>query len=183
MMHVLLSAVLVALVPRGLAWSASAKYATSCPERCRADLCGTTVARCAFTVLDDCGCCRVCAARRGEACYRTVSGMHGVKCGPGLYCHFYKDEDEYGEEYGVCRDCTYGTYGIECRKTCNCKGGGLCDRETGACLSFKFFTKLTNKLKAHEGNEVASGDGDSSNSSSTDAGHTERPPAPKLAPR
>lgn len=45
-------------------------------------------------------------------------------------------------------DCTYGTYGMECRKACNCKAGGLCDRETGACLSFKFLAKMA-MLKSH----------------------------------
>lgn len=29
--------------------------------------------------------------------------MHGVKCGPGLFCEFYKDEDDYGDEYGICK--------------------------------------------------------------------------------
>lgn len=42
----------------------------------------------------------------------------------------------------------YGTYGMECRKACNCKAGGLCDRETGACLSFKFLAKMA-MLKSH----------------------------------
>lgn len=43
-------------------------------------------------------------------------------------------------------DCPYGTYGVECRKTCSCKGG-ICDRETGACLSLPFFAKIASKLK------------------------------------
>lgn len=43
-------------------------------------------------------------------------------------------------------DCPYGTYGVECRKTCNCKGG-ICDRETGACLTLPFFAKIASKLK------------------------------------
>ncbi|XP_077441581.1 endothelial cell-specific molecule 1 isoform X2 [Vanacampus margaritifer] len=128
------------------AWGSGAKYAVNCPDRCDAGRCGPTLG-CARTVLDDCGCCRVCAAGRGEHCYRTVSGMHGVKCGPGLFCEFYKDEDDYGDEYGVCKDCHFGTYGMECRKTCSCKGGGLCDRETGACLTLRFFAKLAGKLK------------------------------------
>lgn len=84
------------------AWSASVKYAVNCPDRCTAERCGGTQ-RCSRTVLDDCGCCQVCAAGRGEHCYRTVSGMHGVKCGPGLFCEFYKDEDDYGDEYGICK--------------------------------------------------------------------------------
>lgn len=44
------------------------------------------------------------------------------------------------------KDCLYGTYGVECRKTCNCKGG-ICDRETGACLTLRFFAKIASKLK------------------------------------
>ncbi|XP_050948374.1 endothelial cell-specific molecule 1 [Labeo rohita] len=147
------------------AWGPGAKYAVNCPDKCNPALCGSTQ-RCRRTVLDDCGCCQVCAAGRGEHCYRTVSGMHGVKCGPGLFCDFYKDEDDYGDEYGICKDCMYGTYGMECRKTCNCKAGGLCDRETGACLSFKFLAKMA-MLKSHssEGNEVGSGDGNTATSS------------------
>lgn len=43
-------------------------------------------------------------------------------------------------------DCLYGTFGVECRKTCNCKGG-ICDRETGACLTLPFFAKIASKLK------------------------------------
>ncbi|XP_056267176.1 endothelial cell-specific molecule 1 [Pseudoliparis swirei] len=146
------------LVRDAAAWSANVKYAVNCPDQCSAERCGGTQ-RCARTVLDDCGCCQVCAAARGEHCYRTVSGMHGVKCGPGLFCEFYKDEDEYGDEYGICRDCLYGTYGIECRKACNCKGG-ICDRETGACLTLRFFAKIAGKLKTEpqEGGEVGSGE-------------------------
>lgn len=70
----------------GAAWSA--KYAVDCPEPCDSNACKSTL-RCKRTVLDDCGCCRVCAAVLGETCYRTVSGMDGVKCGPGLKCQFY----------------------------------------------------------------------------------------------
>lgn len=90
------------LVQDAEAWGANVKYAVNCPDRCSAERCGGTQ-RCTRTVLDDCGCCQVCAAGRGEHCYRTVSGMHGVKCGPGLFCEFYKDEDDYGDEYGICK--------------------------------------------------------------------------------
>ncbi|MBN3306657.1 ESM1 protein, partial [Amia calva] len=144
-MHALSFAVFfVLLVPEMNAWSARAQYAVDCPERCSVELCGGTQ-RCKRTVLDDCGCCQVCAADRGELCYRTVSGMHGVKCGPGLYCDFYKEEDDFGDEYGTCKDCLYGTYGLECLKKCNCKAEGICDRETGTCLKLKFFTMLVSK--------------------------------------
>ena len=103
-MSLLLIAVLSSLLVRDAeaTWGTGVKYAVNCPDRCSAELCGGTQ-RCARTVLDDCGCCQVCAAGRGEHCYRTVSGMHGVKCGPGLFCEFYKDEDDYGDEYGICR--------------------------------------------------------------------------------
>lgn len=84
------------------AWGPGGKYAVNCPDKCNPAQCGSTQ-RCRRTVLDDCGCCPVCAAGRGEHCYRTVSGMHGVKCGPGLFCDFYKDEDDYGDEYGICK--------------------------------------------------------------------------------
>lgn len=102
-MSLLVLAVLSAILLRDVdAWGANVKYAVNCPDRCNVNQCGGTQ-RCARTVLDDCGCCRVCAAGRGEHCYRTVSGMHGVKCGPGLFCEFYKDEDDYGDEYGICK--------------------------------------------------------------------------------
>lgn len=90
------------LVQDAKAWGTEVKYAVNCPDKCSVELCGGAQ-RCARSVLDDCGCCQVCAAGRGEHCYRTVSGMHGVKCGPGLYCEFYKDEDDYGDEYGICK--------------------------------------------------------------------------------
>lgn len=102
-MSLLLITVLSSLLVRDAeAWGANVKYAVNCPDRCNTERCGGTQ-RCARTVLDDCGCCQVCAAGRGEHCYRTVSGMHGVKCGPGLFCEFYKDEDDYGDEYGICK--------------------------------------------------------------------------------
>lgn len=102
-MSLLVVTVLSSLLLRDVAaWGASVKYAVNCPDRCNAERCGGTQ-RCTRTVLDDCGCCQVCAAGRGEHCYRTVSGMHGVKCGPGLFCEFYKDEDDYGDEYGICK--------------------------------------------------------------------------------
>lgn len=183
MMYFLLFTVLSALIVQDVeAWSAGVKYAVNCPDRCNVDLCGGTQ-RCRRTVLDDCGCCQVCAAGRGEHCYRTVSGMHGVKCGPGLFCEFYKDEDDYGDEYGICKDCTYGTYGMECRKTCNCKSGGLCDRETGVCLTFKFFAKIASKLKAQPHENGETGSGEVTNSQNEDQ-NVDRSTAPKwLTPR
>ncbi|XP_068430676.1 endothelial cell-specific molecule 1 [Clinocottus analis] len=164
----LLVTVLASLLVRdAAAWGANVpKYAVNCPEQCNAQRCGGTQ-RCTRTVLDDCGCCQVCAAARGEHCYRTVSGMHGVKCGPGLFCEFYKDEDDYGDEYGICKDCLYGTYGIECRKTCNCKGG-ICDRETGACLTLRFFAKIAGKLKTDPQEAAELGSGEVSAAQSTE---------------
>ncbi|XP_063996603.1 endothelial cell-specific molecule 1 isoform X1 [Pogoniulus pusillus] len=88
-------------VHAGAAWSA--KYAVDCPEPCDSHACKSTL-RCKRTVLDDCGCCRVCAAAVGETCYRTVSGMDGVKCGPGLKCQFYTEEDDFGDEFGICKE-------------------------------------------------------------------------------
>lgn len=102
MSFLLLTVLSLLLVRDAEAWGPSIKYAVNCPDRCIAERCGGTQ-RCTRTVLDDCGCCQVCAAGRGEHCYRTVSGMHGVKCGPGLFCEFYKDEDDYGDEYGICK--------------------------------------------------------------------------------
>lgn len=90
------------LVPAHLATAWSTKYAVDCPERCDSNVCKSSL-RCKRTVLDDCGCCRVCAAGLGETCYRTVSGMDGVKCGPGLRCQFYSEEDDFGDEFGICK--------------------------------------------------------------------------------
>ncbi|XP_047617646.1 endothelial cell-specific molecule 1 isoform X2 [Phacochoerus africanus] len=91
------------LVPAHLAAAWSTKYAVDCPERCDTNECKSSL-RCKRTVLDDCGCCRVCAAGLGETCYRTVSGMDGVKCGPGLRCQFYSEEDDFGDEFGICKE-------------------------------------------------------------------------------
>ena len=90
------------LVPAHLAMAWSAKYAVDCPDQCDNSECRSSL-RCKRTVLDDCGCCQVCAAGPGETCYRTVSGMDGVKCGPGLKCHFYSEEDDFGDEFGICK--------------------------------------------------------------------------------
>lgn len=90
------------LVPLHLSMAWSAKYAVDCPEHCDNTECRSSL-RCKRTVLDDCGCCQVCAAGPGETCYRTVSGMDGVKCGPGLKCHFYSEEDDFGDEFGICK--------------------------------------------------------------------------------
>ncbi|XP_034565886.1 endothelial cell-specific molecule 1 isoform X2 [Notolabrus celidotus] len=181
MSFLLLTVLSSLLVHDAEAWGNNVKYAVNCPDRCNAERCGGTQ-RCTRTVLDDCGCCQVCAAGRGEHCYRTVSGMHGVKCGPGLFCEFYKDEDDYGDEYGICKDCLYGTWGVECRKTCNCKGG-ICDRETGACLTLKFFAKIAGKLKTESQAGGELGSGEVSAAQSTDQ-HTDRSTAQKrLNPR
>ncbi|XP_068846781.1 endothelial cell-specific molecule 1 isoform X2 [Capricornis sumatraensis] len=91
------------LVPAHLAGAWSLKYAVDCPERCDSSQCKSSL-HCKRTVLDDCGCCRVCAAELGETCYRTVSGMDGVKCGPGLSCQFYNEEDDFGDEFGICKE-------------------------------------------------------------------------------
>ncbi|XP_043403135.1 endothelial cell-specific molecule 1 isoform X2 [Caretta caretta] len=133
MKNFLFFTILLVPVHIGTAWSA--KYAVDCPEPCDSNVCKSTL-RCKRTVLDDCGCCRVCAAALGETCYRTVS------------------------------ECPYGTYGMECRKTCNCQSG-ICDRVTGKCLKFPFFqlsaSKPPNrrKLISHTENDMASGDGNS----------------------
>nr|XP_044994941.1 endothelial cell-specific molecule 1 [Jaculus jaculus] len=151
------------LVPAHLTVAWSTKYAVDCPERCDNAQCRSSILRCKRLVLDDCSCCPVCAAGPGETCYRTVSGMDGVKCGPGLRCQFYNEEDDFGDEFGICKECPYGTYGMECKETCNCQSG-ICDRVTGECLKFRFFhhpavKSPTRTLSSPAEREVASGDG------------------------
>lgn len=90
------------LVPMNVRATWSAKYAVDCPESCNSSECKNPQ-HCKRTVLDDCGCCRVCAAALGETCYRTVAGMDGVKCGPGLKCQFFSEEDDFGDEFGICK--------------------------------------------------------------------------------
>uniref|UniRef100_A0A8C5JZA0 Endothelial cell-specific molecule 1 n=1 Tax=Jaculus jaculus TaxID=51337 RepID=A0A8C5JZA0_JACJA len=92
------------LVPAHLTVAWSTKYAVDCPERCDNAQCRSSILRCKRLVLDDCSCCPVCAAGPGETCYRTVSGMDGVKCGPGLRCQFYNEEDDFGDEFGICKE-------------------------------------------------------------------------------
>lgn len=119
--------IILVLVHIRTAWSA--KYAVDCPEPCDSNECKSTL-RCKRTVLDDCGCCRVCAATLGETCYRTVSGMDGVKCGPGLKCQFYTEEDDFGDEFGICKGKQFSLacvcYNVEselCSLQINLKGG------------------------------------------------------------
>ncbi|XP_074058095.1 endothelial cell-specific molecule 1 [Macrotis lagotis] len=139
---------------------AGQRYAVDCPPACDPGHCRSGQP-CKQTVLDDCGCCRVCAANLGETCYRTVSGMDGAKCGPGLLCYFTDQEDAFGEEYGVCKECPYGTYGVGCKEICTCQYG-ICDKVTGKCLKFHFFQPLMpsgTRLVSSSDNELASGDG------------------------
>ncbi|XP_042304067.1 endothelial cell-specific molecule 1 [Sceloporus undulatus] len=153
------------LVPMHVRATWSAKYAVDCPESCNSNECKNPL-HCKRMVLDDCGCCRVCAAALGETCYRTVAGMDGVKCGPGLKCQFFSEEDDFGDEFGICKECPYGTYGLECRRTCNCPSG-ICDRVTGKCLKFSFFQLAASKppsrrkLIPHAENDMGSGDDNS----------------------
>ncbi|XP_029442266.1 endothelial cell-specific molecule 1 [Rhinatrema bivittatum] len=153
----------ILLVSVRLGAARSAPYAVDCPGQCDSNECKSSLL-CTRTVLDDCGCCRVCAAGAGETCYRTVSGMDGVKCGPGLRCHFYTEEDDFGDEFGICKECPYGTYGMECRNTCSCPSG-ICDRVNGKCLKFPFFQlnapkpPTKQKLISHSESDMASGDG------------------------
>nr|XP_020017341.1 endothelial cell-specific molecule 1 isoform X1 [Castor canadensis] len=160
MKSLLLLTMLLVLVHLAMAWSA--KYAVDCPEHCDTSECRSSL-HCKRTVLDDCGCCQVCAAGPGETCYRTVSGMDGVKCGPGLRCQFNNEEDDFGDEIGICKDCPYGTFGLECKETCNCQAG-ICDRMTGKCLTFPFFQYSTAKPSSRSSvspteQDMASGDG------------------------
>uniref|UniRef100_A0A670YWU6 Endothelial cell-specific molecule 1 n=1 Tax=Pseudonaja textilis TaxID=8673 RepID=A0A670YWU6_PSETE len=131
------------LVPMNVRATWSAKYAVDCPESCDSSECKNPQ-HCKRTVLDDCGCCRVCAAALGETCYRTVAGMDGVKCGPGLKCQFFSEEDDFGDEFGICKECPYGTYGLDCLRTCSCPTG-ICDRVTGKCIKFSFFQLAASK--------------------------------------
>ncbi|XP_036134696.1 endothelial cell-specific molecule 1 [Molossus molossus] len=155
----LLLAALLAPAHAGPAWSA--KYAVDCPQRCDSRRCAGGLS-CRRRVMDDCGCCWVCAAERGATCYRTVAGVDGMKCGPGLRCQFYREEDEFGDEFGICKDCPYGTFGTDCKGTCSCQLG-ICDRVTGECVTFPLFQHPGAKsaggadLRAEHG--VGSGDG------------------------
>uniref|UniRef100_A0A4X2M1E3 Endothelial cell specific molecule 1 n=2 Tax=Vombatus ursinus TaxID=29139 RepID=A0A4X2M1E3_VOMUR len=136
------------------------RYAVDCPAHCDPNHCKSSQ-NCKQTVLDDCGCCRVCAAYLGGNCYRTVSGMDGAKCGPGLYCHFSNQEDAFGEEFGICKECPYGTYGMGCKQTCRCSSG-VCDKVTGKCLKFQFFQASRpskRRLVPSSDHDMASGDG------------------------
>uniref|UniRef100_A0A2D4J7J8 Endothelial cell-specific molecule 1 n=2 Tax=Micrurus TaxID=8634 RepID=A0A2D4J7J8_MICLE len=153
------------LVPMNVRATWSAKYAVDCPESCDSSECKNPQ-HCKRTVLDDCGCCRVCAAALGETCYRTVAGMDGVKCGPGLKCQFFSEEDDFGDEFGICKECPYGTYGLDCLRTCSCPSG-ICDRVTGKCVKFSFFQLAASKpphqrkLMPPAENDMGSADGNS----------------------
>ncbi|XP_061409845.1 endothelial cell-specific molecule 1, partial [Lethenteron reissneri] len=91
---------------------------------------------CRRAVPDDCGCCSVCAAGRGERCYPAVVGLNWLKCAKGLRCR-PAGEDEFGDTYGLCEDCPAGTYGLGCSGVCNCLSG-RCEPESGKCHRLPF---------------------------------------------
>ncbi|XP_005694767.1 PREDICTED: endothelial cell-specific molecule 1 [Capra hircus] len=174
------------LVPAHLEGAWSLKYAVDCPQPCDSSQCKSSL-HCKRTVLDDCGCCRVCAAELGETCYRTVSGMDGVKCGPGLRCQFNNEEDDFGDEIGICKDCPFGTFGMECKQICSCQSG-ICDRVTGKCLKFPFFqhsvTKATSqRFASHTEHDVASGDGNATREELVKENDARSPVMKRLNPR
>ncbi|XP_032809798.1 endothelial cell-specific molecule 1 [Petromyzon marinus] len=112
-------------------------YAVDCPG-CEAFSCPALPARrwCRRAVPDDCGCCSVCAAGRGERCYPAVVGLNWLKCAKGLRCR-PAGEDEFGDTYGLCEDCPAGTYGLGCSGVCNCLSG-RCEPESGKCHRLPF---------------------------------------------
>lgn len=79
-----------------------------------------------------------------------IRGPHQISSLPALFC---QADHTLKRMFSFFADCLYGTYGVECRKTCNCKGG-ICDRETGACLTLKFFAKIASKRKNEAGIKV-----------------------------
>ncbi|XP_044513789.1 endothelial cell-specific molecule 1-like isoform X1 [Gracilinanus agilis] len=151
------------LVPVHLAGAWPPKYAVDCPAQCDSNQSKTSQC-CKQTVLDDCGCCRVCAGAAGERCYRMVSGVDRAKCGPGLQCQFSNLQDVFGEEFGICKECPYGTFGMNCQEICKCPSV-ICDKVNGKCLKFSFFQANSKpsgrRSVAPSDHDMASGDGNS----------------------
>ncbi|KAJ8391788.1 hypothetical protein AAFF_G00085600 [Aldrovandia affinis] len=76
----------VFLLPAVVESSVSRRYVVGCPDRCDKSLCPPIPPECsAGEILDQCTCCRVCAAGEGEAC--GGSGRLGEPvCADGMEC-------------------------------------------------------------------------------------------------
>ncbi|CAJ0943012.1 unnamed protein product [Ranitomeya imitator] len=105
----------------------------------------------------------------------TISGTNGRLLRWSLALqqyHFtilHRRGRDHGNVDGLSRqgeECSYGSYGMDCRGTCNCPSG-ICDRVTGKCMKFPFFqlteAKPPNKRRPSSSSELemASGDGNS----------------------
>uniref|UniRef100_A0A3P8UDG3 CCN family member 1 n=1 Tax=Amphiprion percula TaxID=161767 RepID=A0A3P8UDG3_AMPPE len=105
---------------------------TSCPKDCR---CPSEAPRCAAGVslmLDNCGCCKVCARQLFEDCSKTQP----CDTSKGLECNF---GGRYGSAKGICRaksdgrTCEYNskiyqngeTFRPNCKHQCTCMDGAV----------------------------------------------------------
>ncbi|XP_029931242.1 CCN family member 1-like isoform X2 [Myripristis murdjan] len=108
----------------------------SCPKECR---CPPEVPRCANLIMDNCGCCKICARQLNEDCSKTEPCDH-IK---GLECNFGG-----GTAKGICRaksdgrSCEFNnriyqngeSFHPNCKHQCTCMDGAvgcvsLCPRE------------------------------------------------------
>ncbi|KAM7379504.1 hypothetical protein PAMP_005051 [Pampus punctatissimus] len=105
---------------------------TSCPKDCR---CPPDIPRCAAGIslmLDNCGCCKVCARQLFEDCSKTEPCDHAK----GLECNF---GGGYDSSRGICRaksdgrTCEYNnkiyqngeTFHPNCKHQCTCMDGAV----------------------------------------------------------
>ncbi|XP_064173707.1 serine protease HTRA1B-like [Anguilla rostrata] len=118
------------IMPLVVESSVSRRYVIGCPARCDKSSCPPVSANClAGEILDQCGCCKVCAAGEGEAC-GGFGRLGDPVCGDGMECSVsdgvgYSVTVRRRGKSGVCAckssESVCGSDGVSYRNICELK--------------------------------------------------------------